>query len=340
MVTRHYRKKSGDVLKGFAGSDTFIVDLDRLRKKQIAIVDTGGAADRLVLLDKGGKWAAKFVLVLDGALVWNGFGVGRITLPLDGSGDSKIETISFGKSLDTLSQTLKLETDLTPDSGHNLLIAGTQAGDVIVAPKEKGSGSVIYGGGGDDRITAGGREDYRVYGGAGSDVIVTEGPARGLFYGQTGADILFGCAGNDRLYGGAGNDQIYGEEGNDIMAGGGGNDRLMGGAGNDRLTGGKGNDLLNGGAGADILIANQGNDTLTGGAGADSFVFIRTKAEGRNTITDFADGVDRIKIKGAEFRDLLIEDSGSDTVITLDSGTRIVLLDTDAGDISAGDFIL
>lgn len=339
MATRHYRKKHGDVLTGSAGSDTFVVDLDRLRKKQIALGDTGGAADGLVILDQGGKWAAKTVLVQGGGLVWNGLGVGQITLPLNRQGDSKVETISFGKSLDTLSLTLRLETDLRPSSGHTLLIAGTQAGDVIVAPREKGAGSQIYGGGGDDRITAGGLEDYTVYGGAGSDVIVTEGPARGLFHGQAGADILFGCAGNDRLFGGAGNDQIYSEEGKDLLAGGGGDDTLMGGIGNDRLKGGKGADVLNGGDGADLLAGNQGNDTLTGGAGADTFEFARTKAEGRNTITDFTDGVDRIKIAGSAFRDLAIDDVGADTVITLASGTRIVLLDVDAGDISAGDFL-
>ena len=339
MAIRHYRKKHGEVLKGTAGSDTYVVDLDRLRKKQIALEDTGGAADRLVVLDTGGKWLAKTVTVLGDGLVWNGLGVGQITVPLNGAGASKIETVSFGKGLDTLSLTLKLETDLRPSSGHNLLIAGTQAGDVIVAPREKGSGSQIYGGGGDDRITAGGREDYTVYGGAGSDVIVTEGPARGLFFGQGGGDILFGCAGNDRLFGGTGNDQLYGEEGNDLLAGGGGDDRLTGGLGSDRLKGGKGADVLNGGDGADVLTAHQGNDRLTGGGGADTFVFARTKAEGRNTITDFTDGEDRIRIAGSAFKDLMIADAGADAVITLASGTRIVLLDVEGADLSAADFL-
>ena len=62
MAVRVYKKSKGDVLKGTAGSDSYRVDLDRLRRKTVELEDRGGAADELVILDRDGKWAAKWVL--------------------------------------------------------------------------------------------------------------------------------------------------------------------------------------------------------------------------------------------------------------------------------------
>ncbi|GGA29550.1 hypothetical protein GCM10011498_33410 [Amylibacter cionae] len=315
------------MLKGTAGSDSYRVDLDRLRYKTAELEDTGGAADELVILDSGGAWAAKWVLVQDGALVWNGAGVGRIAIPLNGAGAPKIETLRFGSSMDDLSAPLTLTTDLQPESGQALLIAGTRGADRIIGPDAtgKGSGSLIYGGGGADRISAGTGEDYTVYGGGGGDVISTAGPAQAQFYGQTGKDILFGCSGDDRLYGGAGGDQIYGGAGDDLLSGGGKGDTLSGGNGADRINGGKGNDLL------------------TGGAGADVFVFKAGKSEGRDRIEDFKAGVDRLQVKGVSFDALEMESTGAeaaDTLIILPSGTRITLVGHILSDMAEADFIL
>ena len=57
-----------------------------------------------------------------------------------------------------------------------------------------------------------------------------------------------------------------------------GNDRLVGGEGNDTLNGGKGNDSLEGGLGNDIFQINSG--------------------VGRDVITDYGTGNDRIKLLG------------------------------------------
>lgn len=83
-------------------------------------------------------------------------------------------------------------------------------------------------------------------------------------------------------------------------------ERLQAGDGNDALTGnaranmiyaGRGNDRINGGAGDDRLVGERGNDQLQGGAGSDSFVFQR--GFGRDTITDWTNNEDTLRLDDA-----------------------------------------
>jgi fibronectin-binding autotransporter adhesin len=96
---------------------------------------------------------------------------------------------------------------------------------------------VIYGGGGDDLVTAGGGNDY-VNGGQGND-------------------NLGGDDGDDRLYGGLGNDTIGGHTGNDVLTGADGDDFLYGNTGNDVIFGGFGIDVVDGGDGNDLLVSGS-----------------------------------------------------------------------------------
>jgi VCBS repeat-containing protein len=59
-------------------------------------------------------------------------------------------------------------------------------------------------------------------------------------------------------------------------------------------------DVLNGNASDNILFGSLGTDTLTGGTGADSFLF-HTPNEGRDTITDFQAGIDKIEVSSTGF---------------------------------------
>jgi serralysin len=74
---------------------------------------------------------------------------------------------------------------------------------------------------------------------------------------------------------------------------------IKGNAGADTIFGFTGNDTLIGGAGADTLLGGAGADLLTGGTEADTFAFTSktdstfAKA-GRDVITDFVDGTDKI----------------------------------------------
>ena len=104
---------------------------------------------------------------------------------------------------------------------------------------------------------------------------------------------LEGRGGNDTIEGStassSGSDML-GQEGNDSLIGHGGSDSLHGGSGDDTLVGGEDADDLSGGSGA---------DELSGGSEADSFIFdVRPGAPDtpRDLITDFAAGMDRIRL--------------------------------------------
>ncbi|MEO1613153.1 MAG: calcium-binding protein, partial [Pseudomonadota bacterium] len=77
---------------------------------------------------------------------------------------------------------------------------------------------------------------------------------------------------------------------------------------------------------------------LIGGRGADRFIFNRN--DGDDVIRDFDDGLDRIQINsGAQrFRDLDIERSAGDVLITF-ADTTIRVLDAVPGDFSGADFL-
>ncbi|MES3011437.1 MAG: VCBS domain-containing protein [Pseudomonadota bacterium] len=81
-------------------------------------------------------------------------------------------------------------------------------------------------------------------------------------------------------------------------------DTLSGSAtGDSFLNGRAGNDVLTGGGGADRLTGGAGADQLTGGGGADAFGFLAGESNGVlgqfDTITDFAQGLDKIDLNGA-----------------------------------------
>jgi Ca2+-binding RTX toxin-like protein len=83
-------------------------------------------------------------------------------------------------------------------------------------------------------------------------------------YGGVGNDTLTAADGiASRLYGYEGNDNLYGGAGNDLLDGGAGDDNLSGGTGNDILDGGAGNDTLSGGAGSDTYLFRRGSGTDT-----------------------------------------------------------------------------
>ena len=78
-------------------------------------------------------------------------------------------------------------------------------------------------------------------------------------------------SGIEGLIGSSFADQLLGDSGANELRGGGGNDQLAGFGGNDRLDGGTGDDIL------------------AGGAGSDTFLF--GEDFGRDTITDWQDGI-------------------------------------------------
>ncbi|HEY9601083.1 MAG TPA: hypothetical protein V6C85_05685, partial [Allocoleopsis sp.] len=148
---------------------------------------------------------------------------------------------------------------------------------------------------------------------------------------------LSGGEDNDTLLGGSGQNQLFGDSGNDSLDGGDGDDRLLGGEGNDTLLGGQGQDRLFGDSGDDLLNGGTGDNTLTGGAGKDIFVL---STAGKNTIADFEDGQDLLKLEGGlTFGQLSIFEQNGDTWITTQDNQPLAFLTgVDSNLITAADF--
>jgi len=179
----------------------------------------------------------------------------------------------------------------------------------------------------EDVVIAYGTKIENATGGDGADEIYGNRFANNLVGGK-GKDVIFGNSGDDTLLGGAARDKLYG---------GGNNDIIKGGNGSDRLVGGKGNDTLQGGYGRDALDGGKGNDSLKGGVGADSFTFKNNF--GSDTILDFEDDIDVIKIKLAGINTVAdalsrAANVGGDVVFDFDGGTVITVLNMTKADIT------
>lgn len=219
---------------------------------------------------------------------------------------------------------------------------------------------------------------YRIenlIGGRGDDYFVGNS-ADNTFWGKGGHDYFVASCGNDTYNGGAGYDtvdfstvgtgielkvnakgvinvwagpyvydklisieNIIGTNFDDILRSGASNDYLRGGAGNDVLISGKGGDVLDGGLGSDIL---------TGGADADIFTF--ATGGGADTVTDFnahGDSHDFIDLSDVAtagnyqslYGNSMIYQSGSDVVIELLRGDRVILQNVDVAHITEDMFI-
>ncbi|WP_075222501.1 calcium-binding protein [Acuticoccus yangtzensis] len=207
------------------------------------------------------------------------------------------------------------------------LIFGNWGADTL----DGGDGADTLRGGDDDDVAGGGAGVDHVYGEAGNDTL--NGGADGdTVNGGDGDDHVSGGDGDDMVIGGAGADTLDGGEGADTLAGGEGDDSLFGGAGNDLLTGRDGTDTLDGGDGDDRIAGGRGDDVLFGGAGNDLFVL--ATGHGFDTVLDFGDGADRLRLMDfgpdlASLDDLLtagaITEADGDTVIDLGNGDGFTL---------------
>ena len=188
-----------------------------------------------------------------------------------------------------------------------------------------------------------------------------------------GNDTLTGGAGLDTLIGGAGNDvyvvtagdtvtELLGEgidtvrsatgwilkanlenltllgTANTLGTGNALANSLVGNSGNNTLKGLGAKDTLTGNAGNDVLDGGTANDTLIGGAGSDTFVFSTALAANRDTVQDFAPGVDKLRLDDDIFTALtpgvLSADafaSGRGLVAAQDETDRIIYNTTTGG---------
>ncbi len=187
-----------------------------------------------------------------------------------------------------------LYLDASAEADAMLFITGTKSGDVIfggggndkITPN--GGDDTIHGGGGNDQITAQNSLTAadRIDGGSGYDTLVLSGDySAGLTFDAdtvTNVDfiqlgivstklILHDNTNNSSLLIsgfnlGAG-ETLYVDGSAESSAG----LAISGGDGGNTLIGGAGNDSFNGGANADLLVAGGGENTLFGLGGADTF---------------------------------------------------------------------
>jgi Ca2+-binding RTX toxin-like protein len=193
---------------------------------------------------------------------------------------------------------------------------------------------VLDGGAGNDRMLGGVGNDLYVVDSVGDLVIeefnrVVDPEGGGFFEGgvdtvQSSVNFTLGNFIEKLTLTGTAIEGIGNNENNEIR----GNDQnnvLDGKAGNDLLFGGRGNDTMNGGFGNDTLVGDRGNDILSGSFGADRFVFdmdapFRKAAMGKDRITDFERGRDKIVLDKTTFGDLAIADIA---LVTTDSAAAI-----------------
>ena len=234
-------------------------------------------------------------------------------------------------------------TKTRDDGGFDLY--GSSGADTLVGDV---GDNLVWGGAGADIIDGGDGLDTLDYGGSDLGVIVSladNTAAGGHAEGDSIANFehIRGTAFDDVLIGDSGINILIGDAGDDTLDGGSGNDRLRGGEGSDSLWGRGGYDIITGGVGADTLVGGAGNDSLRGGEGNDTFVF-RVKDDSTDTITNFANGEDRIDLSGfsgLSFNDLVISEDSDNSIIDLTGhgGGRIVLRKFNVSDLDESDFL-
>jgi Ca2+-binding RTX toxin-like protein len=156
---------------------------------------------------------------------------------------------------------------------------------------------------------------------AGSEVVGT--PGDDVLYGGTGDETLTAKGGNDYLYGDIGDDLLKGGGGNDVLQGGDGADALRGGKGQNVLDGGAGDDLIFGGKGSSLIVGGTGNDTIRTGSGSDVILFNR--GDGMDTVIADRDGDNTLSFGGGiRYSDISLSRDGKNLIVSAGGDDQIL----------------
>ena len=221
-------------------------------------------------------------------------------------------------------------------AGHNVLVAG--AGNTTLVGG--GSGDVLVAGAGHTTITM--REDGIAFGSTGATTfygaansIMVGGSGDATLIARGGAESLFAGSGSCTLTGGSGNAILAGSDvGQAVMQGGngdttfvgfGGRVTAIGGAGNDTFFTGAGEMQITEGAGNDKVAFGAGQASVKAGTGIDHFVFLRGHVGGAVDISGFKVGTDQIELYGYDQTRVQTNASASNTALSLEDGTQIML---------------
>ncbi|MGF7155683.1 Ca2+-binding RTX toxin-like protein [Novosphingobium gossypii] len=337
---------TGKVYTGSAGNDTFRVasKLDKIVEAANGGIDTVFASDSFTLTDNvenltlaGDKALNGTGNALDNRLIGNSAANVLKGLAgndyLDGAGGADTLMGGTGNDVYRVDDT-RVKIVEYANEGTDLVTSGVTYTLPVNVENLRLDGTANING-------TGNAENNRLIGNGGNNVLT----------GLAGNDYLDGGAGNDTLVGGKGDDTYIVDsagdrvveqvnEGNDTVmssvkftlpanvetlrltgsasisgAGNAGANKIYGNAGDNKLFGWAGNDLLDGGAGNDVLNGGVGDDTLTGGAGADKFVF--AAGYGKDTVTDFDHGVDKLVLVNVKQNAVSISHTATSTVVSI-----------------------
>ena len=252
-----------------------------------------------------------------------------------------------------------LDNYIVSFGGGDIVWAGA-GNDVIMA----GHGNnTLYGEDGDDLFIGSVGADI-MDGGNGSDSVTYKHSDAGIRINLETGDCAGGFASGDKLYN---IENIEASEHNDTIYDSNADNIINTGSGDDRIYLSDGNDIVNAGSGHDkIFIKGSGNKFLSGGEDSDTFIFdqtFETSGEFGTIISDFAvydsERIDLSKFKTA-FNTLKIREITTSahnlkvpaplqnyfnkqtitaSVIELSSTQKITLLNVNAKDLSADNFI-
>lgn len=296
---------------------------------------------------KGGFNNVGIVMIADGSTLTNN-GLIRswgdsdhATTPVAAAGDVTVinhgrivtDSSNYFGAVQTSGDGFHLFNDgIISTGGRDGIFLGTDAGEhatIVNEGRITGAESSVYGHSGNETVVNRGLLDGDVWLDSGDDI----------YHGRNGLVLgrVSGGSGNDRLIGGGRDEWLSGDGGspesnpdNDIIRAGHGDDTLDGDGGADWLLGEAGSDTVSGDAGDDWIAGGTGDDRLSGGTEADLFLFSR--GWGRDTIADFEDDRDTIRLDAGALGVTDVDDAlahaavvGADLVFTFDSGDVLVL---------------
>ncbi|MEO1199808.1 MAG: hypothetical protein AAFX39_11345 [Pseudomonadota bacterium] len=338
--------EGGDVLRGRAGDDTYVVDSvdDQVDETQSGSTGDAGGTDSV-------RASISFTLpdFVENLVLTGDFSI-------DGNGNASANNIT-GNAIANVLQGLAGDDVLNGDAGNDVLNGGT--GDDRLNGGT--GGDTLNGGAGNDTLIGGLGGDLMI-GGAGNDIYIVDNtadtvseqdPATGSTANPGGRDsvdasvsfdlpdfienlFIFSAVVGTTGRGNALDNMIETNSDGVVLEGGDGNDTLTSNDANGvLLVGGNGNDRLEAGASTDV--------TLVGGASADTFVFSNASD---HLVRDFEDGTDRIELAriatAQSFADLQIDDNMTGAVTVRDSnGDTIAIVEDDLGldiELSEADF--
>lgn len=192
-------------------------------------------------------------------------------------------------------------------------------------------GDVMLGGGNDLFVNRGGTVDGVVEGGNGNDVfrilsgnvLVGELAGGGQDLLQTRVSYTLADGASIEIFAALGKANI----------------NLTGNDEQNQVIGNNGRNILSGLGGDDLVSGRGGNDRLSGGGGVDTFNFVN--GHGKDVITDFEQGVDRLNFEHyngvTSTDDLVMSQKGDDVLIKLLNGDQIIMLNQDG--VDTNDFL-